>query len=76
MDDESMCRHNRSLRNCYECYLEYTNPKEKTQLDTLYETICELKIRISKLEEYKRLQDDLNKSYTNSIVLLMERPHG
>jgi hypothetical protein len=65
MDREGNCRHSIIQRNCYACHLEYINSQEKTQLDTLHETICELKIRVSKLEEYKRLQDDLNKDHNN-----------
>lgn len=56
-----LCKHLKISRNCYTCHLEYNYPKEKTQLDTLHETISELKVRVSKLEEYKRLQDDKNK---------------
>lgn len=67
MDSEKTCKHSKVQRNCYACHLEYINSQEKTQLDTLHETICELKIRVSKLEEYKRLQDDLNKHINNDI---------
>ncbi len=54
---DGFCKHGITSRNCYSCH------SEKTELDTLHETISELKIRVSKLEEYKRLQDDLNKGY-------------
>lgn len=64
MDTEPNCKHNRVPRNCYLCYMhrhEY-DPTKKTTMDTLHETLSELKIRIAKLEEYKRLQDDENKT--------------
>lgn len=55
---ELQCKHNRLPRNCYLCYLHRNDNRDKTPMDTLHETISELKIRIAKLEEYKRLQDD------------------
>lgn len=67
MEVETPCKHNRIESQCYTCHVDNINSQEKTQLDTLYEIICELKIRISKLKEYKRLQEDLNKHINNDI---------
>lgn len=57
---EVLCKHGKIPRNCYSCHVEFI-PQEKSEMDALHETISELKIRVSKLEEYKRLQDDINK---------------
>ncbi len=60
---ETNCKHHRIPRNCYLCYMHRHDHDEKhykTSMDTLHETLSELKIRIAKLEEYKRLQDDIN----------------
>jgi len=63
MDNEiGLCKHGKISRNCYTC-LTLHNPQEKTELDTLHEKLSELQIRVAKLEEYKRLQDDKNKSF-------------
>ncbi len=59
---ENTCKHQRLPRNCYLCYMhrhEY-EPTRKTPMDALHETISELKIRITKLEQYSRLQADHN----------------
>jgi cell fate (sporulation/competence/biofilm development) regulator YlbF (YheA/YmcA/DUF963 family) len=73
MDREEKCKHSMIQRKCYACHLEYINSQEKTQLDTLYETISELKIRISKLEEYKRLQVDENRAVSRNFDRLDEK---
>lgn len=68
MDSELNCKHHRIPRNCYLCYLHrHDNTEGKTILDTLHETLSQLKIRIAKLEEYKRLQDDNNKEVNKCI---------
>lgn len=72
VNNEALCRHERIARNCYTCHLEYNYPQEKSELDTLYESISELKVRISKLEEYKRLQDDISLENNNYIKALYE----
>ena len=61
-EKEPNCEHHRIPRNCYLCYLHRNDydPTKKTTMDTLYETISELKIRITKLEQYARLQADHN----------------
>lgn len=59
-DTEGLCKHKNILRNCYSCHLEFTYPQEKTELDTLHEKISELMVRVSKLEQYARLQADHN----------------
>lgn len=56
--NQEYCKHNNITRNCYSCHLEHTYPKSET--DTLHEKLTELTIRINKLEQYKRLQDDEN----------------
>lgn len=59
MQDADKCKHGRIQRNCYICHLEFVYPQNpKAEMDTLHETISELKVRVSKLEEYKRLADD------------------
>jgi hypothetical protein len=58
---DGYCKHGKIFRNCYTCHIEHNPPK--TEVDTLHEMISELKIRVSKLEEYKRLQDDNNKGF-------------
>jgi seryl-tRNA synthetase len=51
---EGFCKHGAIARNCYSCHIE------KTEVDKLYEKISELMVRVSKLEEYSRLQADHN----------------
>lgn len=61
MDSTHYCKHQRIQRNCYSCHQEYlSGEKEKTTMDTLHEKISELMVRVSKLEEYKRHQHDIN----------------
>lgn len=62
---DGLCKHGKIFRNCYTCHIEHNPPK--TEVDTLHEMISELKIRVSKLEEYKRLQDDVNKERAHLI---------
>lgn len=64
---EGFCKHGNIWRNCYSCHIDFTYPKEITPMDTIHETLSELKIRVSKLEEYKRLQDDINKERAHLI---------
>ncbi len=63
---DGFCKHGIIARNCYSCHID------KTELDTLHETISELKVRVSKLEEYKRLQDDVNKDNKQDAMNLYE----
>lgn len=55
---EENCKHNRLPRNCYLCYLHRHDNEPVNLQDMIFTTLSELKVRIAKLEEYKRLQDD------------------
>ena len=74
---EDLCKHHKIKRNCYSCHIEHVHgEQEKTQLDTLHETISELRVRVSKLEEYKRLQDDQNTEVNKNIFDLNDFRNG
>lgn len=57
---ESLCSHGNIPQNCPSCNLVYIRPQEKSELDTLRETISELKTRVSILEEHQKKQIDEN----------------
>lgn len=75
---EDLCKHHKIQRNCYTCFVnrEWSFDEDKTPLDTLHETISELRVRISKLEEYKRLQDDQNTEVNKNIFDLNDFRNG
>lgn len=62
METESQCKHNRISRNCYLCHMEFVGGtlREKSEIDAPHKNLSDLMVRVSKLEEYKRLQDDRN----------------
>jgi len=65
---EDQCKHGKVTRNCYACHIDHVY--SKTELDTLNESLSELKIRLSKLEQYLRLQADHNKLQQTIITEL------
>lgn len=58
--NEAYCKHLQVSRNCYSCFIE--RQEEQYQLSDALKLISDFAIRIAKLEEYKRLQDDINQS--------------
>jgi chromosome segregation ATPase len=63
-DSEPYCKHLRILRNCYSCFKEFEEQPEPrnyfSEIDDAFKAIADFALRIGKLEEYKRLQDDRN----------------
>ncbi len=67
-EEDQNCKHQRIERNCYYCYLNRNGNEPVNFQDMIFTTLSELKIRISKLEEYRRLQDDVNREYYKHII--------
>ena len=61
------CKHGQITRNCYSCYLHRNDNEPVNFQDMIFSTLSELKIRIAKLEQYKLLQDDINK-YSHIVI--------
>ncbi len=69
-EEEQNCKHQRLPRNCYLCYLHRHDNEPVNFQDMIFTTLSQLKVRISKLEEYKRLQDDVNGAHGNQLFAL------